>query len=75
MVAIIEPVGAGLLVALINKFIINNPGLWARICGCEHPHHEESQEDASSSTTSVHDIEVHIHHFEQTFFWLFLIYG
>ena len=63
MVAIFEPVGAGLLVALINKFVINNPSVWVHICGCGHPHHDDSHEDASSSTTSVNDIEVHMHHF------------
>ena len=63
MVAIIEPVGAGLVVALLNKFIINNPNLWMSICGCGHPQHDESHEDASSSTTSVNDAElVHTHH-------------
>ena len=65
MVAIIEPVGAGLLVAAINKFILNNPDLWAYICGCGKPHHDESHEDASSSTTTVNEAElVHVHHFD-----------
>ena len=64
MPAIIEPVGAGLLVAIINKFIINNPMLWERICG--KPQHDDSHEDASSSTTSVNDIEIP-HHFEELF--------
>ncbi len=71
----IEPVGAALLVTVSNKFIINNPNVWVHICGCWHPHHEESHENATSSTTSVNNIEVHMHHFEQTFFWLVLIHG
>jgi hypothetical protein len=62
MPTIIEPIGAGLAVALINKFIINNPNLWVTICGCGKPHHEESHEDSSSNTTSVNDAEIHIHH-------------
>lgn len=62
MPTVIEPIGAGLVVALINKFIINNPHFWALVSGCGKPHHDESHEDASSSTTSINDIEVHVHH-------------
>ena len=67
MPTVVEPIGAGLVVALINKFIISNPSLWVTICGCGKPHHEESHEDArdddSSTTTSVNDAEIHVHHF------------
>ena len=71
----IEPIGAGLVVALVNKFTVNDPDLWLSICGCGQPHHEESHEDASSTTTSINDIEVHMHHFYETFFWMLLIHG
>lgn len=62
MPTIIEPIGAGIAVALINKFIINNPSLWDTIFGCGRTHHDASHEDASSSTTSINDAEIHIHH-------------
>ncbi len=64
MPSVIEPIGAGIAVALINKFIINNPNVWVTVCGCGKPHHEESHEDASSSTTSVNQAEIHVHHFD-----------
>ena len=62
MPTVFEPIGAGIAVALINKFIINNPNLWVSICGCQKPHHEEAHEDASSSARSVNDVEIHYHH-------------
>ncbi len=62
MPTVIEPIGAGLAVALINKFIINNPSLWETIWGCGKPHHDDSNDDASSNTTSVNDAEIHVHH-------------
>jgi hypothetical protein len=64
MPTVFEPIGAGIAVALINKFIINNPNLWVSVCRCQEPHHEEAHEDASSSTTSVNDAElIHYHNF------------
>ena len=59
---IIEPIGAGLIVALVNKFIINNEKLWSN-CGCDKPVViEEIHEDSSSSATSINDAAVHMHH-------------
>ena len=66
MIPILEPLEAGLLVALISKFVINNPRFWECV-GCSTPtvHREHEQEDSSSNTTSVNDAEmVHIHHFD-----------
>ena len=63
MVALLEPIEAGLIIALINKYIINNHKLWDYMCGttaveeANQPH-----EDASSTTTSINDAEIHIHH-------------
>ena len=62
MPTVFEPIGAGIAVALINKFIINNPAIWVSVCGCHNPYHEEAHEDASSSTTSVNDVEIHYNH-------------
>ena len=64
MVPIIEPIEAGLLIALISKFIINNPKFWEFI-GCSTLEPEPEHEESSSNTTSVNDAElVHIHHFD-----------
>lgn len=65
MTTILEPIGAGITVALINKFIINNNWLW-RIClGCQaedvnkHDEHEECS--SSTSTSTIDAVEVHTH--------------
>ena len=66
MVAILDPIEAGLIVALISKLIINNPKLLECI-GCSNPtlEPEPEHEDNSSNTTSVNEAElVHIHHFD-----------
>ena len=64
MLTIVEPVGAGVLVAIINKFIINNHSLWAYL-SCSQPSHLDEHDDAdnvsSTSTTTVGSIEVHAH--------------
>ena len=57
---LIEPVTAGLVVALINKFILNNHGLW-ELC-TNSPSHVIDHEDTNSSTTSINDLEIAIHH-------------
>ena len=62
MPTIIEPVGAGIIVALINKFIINNHGLWAFCSGSrEDKRHEADECTSSSSTTTIDTIEVNAH--------------
>jgi len=63
MTSVLEPIGAGLVVALINKFIINNSSLWQL---CMSGRVEKQREDAddhvsSTSTTTVDTIEVHAH--------------
>ena len=66
MLPIIEPIEAGLIVALINKLIINNHRLWEFWRGVPKPEQKQEHEDtkdASSSTTSINDVEVHMHHF------------
>ena len=62
MPTVIEPVGAGLIVALINKFIINNKDLWLFLHprGVEKEEHEH--DSTSSNTTSVNEAEIHVHH-------------
>ena len=61
-IAILEPIEAGIIVALVNKYIINNHKLWEYVCGTQEvPEAHQPQEDASSTTTSMNDAVVHIH--------------
>ena len=65
MPSILEPIGAGLLVALISKYVINNNQLCDRICETKEEEPEIVEEDASSNTSSVNSAElVHVHHFD-----------
>ncbi len=68
MPTIFEPIGAGLLVALISKYVINNKPLCDRICDpCEKKEEEPEivEECSSSNTTSVNSAElIQIHHFD-----------
>ncbi len=65
MPTILEPIGAGLLVALISKYVINNNQLCDSICPEKVDEQEIVEEDASSNTTSVNSAElVHVHHFD-----------
>jgi len=61
MTSIIEPIAAGLLVTIINKYIINNNSLFDQ---CMTITHDTRHEDDSSTTTSINtDVEhVHIHY-------------
>jgi hypothetical protein len=62
MTSIVEPIGAGIIVALINKFIINNHGLWSS-CSGSRDVKKDNDNDAisSSSTTTIDTIEIHAH--------------
>ena len=68
MPTILEPIGAGVLVALISKYIINNKPLCDSIsetCETKEEEPEIVEECSSSNTTSVNSAElVHIHHFD-----------
>ena len=68
MPTILEPLGAGVLVALISKYVINNKPLCDSICDpCETKKEEPEivEECSSSNTTSVNSAElIHIHHFD-----------
>ena len=66
MPSVFEPIGAGVTVALINKFIINNNWLWQLCLGCraeQGKKHVDEHEDtiSSTSTTTVDSLEVHAH--------------
>ena len=68
MPSLLEPIGAGVLVALISKYIINNKPLCDSIsetCETKEEELEIVEECSSSNTTSVNSAElVHIHHFD-----------
>lgn len=62
MPTVLEPIGAGIAVALINKFIINNNYLWHLCTGCRDTKHDEHEECTSSSSISTTDaVEIHAH--------------
>ena len=74
MPTLLEPIGAGITVAMINKFVINNNGwVWKLLSGCwlgcpalahhEEVEHEQEEEECvpSTSTTTVDSVEVHAH--------------
>ena len=63
MPTILEPIGAGLIVALISKFIINNDNVCQPVCTDKLEELEIVEEDSSSATTSVNGAEVHVHLF------------
>ena len=63
MPSILETIGAGLIVALINKYIISNDKLCQPVCTDKIEEPEIVQEDSSSATTSVNGVEMHVHHF------------
>ena len=57
MPAILEPIEAGIVVALINKYVINNHKICDYLCGTkgeeEKREQGEAEEDSSSMTTSI----------------------
>lgn len=67
MPTVFEPIGAGIVVALINKFIINN-NLICNMCmgsraeqGKNKTYDEHEEDVSSTSTTTADAIEVHAH--------------
>ena len=68
MPTILEPLGAGLIVAVISKYVINNKLLCDRICETCETKEEETEiveECSSSNITSVNSAElVHVHHYD-----------
>ena len=61
MTSLIEPVAAGIAVAIFNKYIINklDPFGWCYNHCCE----KEEEDCVSSSSTSVTNDACHVHHF------------
>jgi hypothetical protein len=64
VLAIIEPVCAGIMVALINKYILNNLGGWWHSCSVEEiivDEHETEEDSVSSTNTTIVDADVQMH--------------
>ncbi len=62
MPTIFEPIGAGLIVALISKYIISNNHICDSVCKTKNEEPEIVEEESSSNTTSANSAEIHIHH-------------
>ena len=62
MPSILEPIAAGIAVAMFNKYILNklDPLGWCYQHCCEK---EEEEDCMSSTSTSVTSEACHIHHF------------
>ena len=60
--ALAEPIEAGIIVALINKYVIRNHHLWDRLCWNKGEEAKQEQEDASSTATSITDAEIRMRH-------------
>ena len=62
MTTLLEPIGASIIVALINKFLINNSSLWDSCSNSRSQNQDEHDDDVSSKNSSVVDtVEVHAH--------------
>ena len=69
VIAILEPVFAGIMVSLINKYVINGHcTAWLRqSCSAEEVREdedekeEEEREEHSSTNTTISDADVHVH--------------
>ena len=71
MPTVFDPIGAGITVALVNKFVINGGWLGTLLSGCwlgcpalaQHYEEVAVEEEcvSSASTTTVDGVEVHAH--------------
>ena len=69
MLAILEPICAGIMVSLINKYVINGScSAWLQqFCSAEEVREDENEivEDEvgqySSTNTTISDADVHVH--------------
>ena len=67
VMAIIEPISAGIIVSLLNKYIVSGQFYnWLQQC-CEQAEQQEDEHDEkddpqwSSTTTTVSDATMHVH--------------
>ncbi len=64
MPAIIDPKAAGLIIASVSQLIINSPRFWEFWRGAPKPEPKPEQGDASSSSTSINELDITHHHFD-----------
>ncbi len=73
MLAMIEPIEAGILVASINELIINTTREREFWCGAPPQETVTKHEDSSSNTASINELEIHTLHFDPwmhiEFYW------
>ena len=60
-IAIAEPIVAGLIVALLNRYVISNPGFFSWCSAPATISRDVEECSSSSSTTSYVAVEVHPH--------------
>jgi predicted membrane GTPase involved in stress response len=67
VIAIVEPVCVGIMVALINNYLLNNLGVVWQSCSAEelvvdaHELEKEEGEALSSTNTTISDVDIHVH--------------
>jgi hypothetical protein len=67
VMATVEPVCAGIMIALVHKYLLNNLGVVWQSCSAEelvvdeHELKEEEGESVSSTNTTISDVDVHVH--------------
>jgi len=66
VIAIVEPVFAGIIVSLINRYVLSGSGVsWLRqSCSAEEVREnddEEEMEQQASNITTISDASVHVH--------------
>ena len=66
VIAILEPVFAGIIVSLINRYVLSGSGVsWLRqSCSAEEVREnddEEEMEQQASNITTISDASVHVH--------------
>ena len=61
MIDIFAPAAAGLIVSLINKFILNSNSTVWNICNTDINLNAHEEDDLSSSNTTIADVEM-VHH-------------
>ena len=63
VIAILEPVFAGILVSLINKYVLSgNFAAWLRqSCSAEEVQENDDEGEQDSTITTISDADVHVH--------------
>jgi hypothetical protein len=63
-IEILEPVCAGIMISLVNKYLLNNLGGVWQSCSTEEirvDEHELEEEAVSATNTTISDADPHVH--------------